>query len=195
MRSLPVMRRSKEIIVLAVLFVGAAAFVLWYVADRRAKNRAAAVAVAVVHAAEPPANAPEKKPATNPVKAPPTAEARPAPVSAAPLIELPAPASPAPVTVAVDPNPIKPAPLPVFTPEPVTVQVAVPAATIPPPVDPAVELGGPNEHKTLDFTSGQAVAKDSPEDQAIIDAAVKDMDEAKKKVVFEAEKKKPAEKP
>jgi hypothetical protein len=34
------MRQSKEILVLIVLFVGMAGFVLWYVADRRAKNRA-----------------------------------------------------------------------------------------------------------------------------------------------------------
>ena len=35
------MRRSKEIVILILLFVGAAAFVLGYVIDRRAKNRAA----------------------------------------------------------------------------------------------------------------------------------------------------------
>ena len=34
------MRRNKEIIVLLVLLVGMMAFVLWYVIDRRAKNRA-----------------------------------------------------------------------------------------------------------------------------------------------------------
>jgi hypothetical protein len=33
------MRRSKEVIVLLVLLFGAMAFVLWYVIDRRAKNR------------------------------------------------------------------------------------------------------------------------------------------------------------
>ena len=35
------MRRSKEIIVLLALLAGAMVFVLWYVIDRRAKNRAA----------------------------------------------------------------------------------------------------------------------------------------------------------
>ncbi len=35
------MRRNKEIIVLLVLLVGMMGFVLWYVIDRRAKNRAA----------------------------------------------------------------------------------------------------------------------------------------------------------
>jgi hypothetical protein len=40
------MRQSKEILVLIVLFVGMAGFVLWYVADRRAKNRASPPAAA-----------------------------------------------------------------------------------------------------------------------------------------------------
>ncbi len=35
------MRRSKEIIVLAVLLVGMIGYVLWYVVDRRARMRAA----------------------------------------------------------------------------------------------------------------------------------------------------------
>jgi zona occludens toxin (predicted ATPase) len=34
------MRRSKEIIVLFTLLIGAMGFVLWYVIDRRAQNRA-----------------------------------------------------------------------------------------------------------------------------------------------------------
>ncbi len=52
------MRRSKEIIVLLALFIGAAAFVLWYVADRKAQLRAAPAAapknVGPVAPAEPP---------------------------------------------------------------------------------------------------------------------------------------------
>lgn len=35
------MRRPKEIVILVVLLVGAVAFVLWYVADRRARQQAA----------------------------------------------------------------------------------------------------------------------------------------------------------
>lgn len=35
------MRRNKEIIILLALLVGMMVFVLWYVIDRRAKNRAA----------------------------------------------------------------------------------------------------------------------------------------------------------
>lgn len=94
------MRRSKEIMVLLALLVGAMAFVLWYVIDRRAKNRAAA------------------------------------PVA----IEGPAPH---------------------------------------PPVD-LTKVDG----KTVDFSSGQPVVKDSPADQAAIDAALKEMAEATKGVTF-----------
>jgi hypothetical protein len=39
-------RRNKEIIVLLVLLLGMMAFVLWYVIDRRAKNRAGTTQVA-----------------------------------------------------------------------------------------------------------------------------------------------------
>ncbi len=47
------MRRSKEIIALLTLLVGAMGFVLWYVIDRRAKNRAAPPAARTL-APEPP---------------------------------------------------------------------------------------------------------------------------------------------
>lgn len=47
------MRRNKEIIVLLALLVGMMAFVLWYVIDRRARNRAV----------RPPAPAPAVAPA------------------------------------------------------------------------------------------------------------------------------------
>lgn len=96
------MRRSKEIMVLLTLLVGAMAFVLWYVIDRRAKNRAA-----------PPATA----------------------------------------------RPLAPAP----------------------PVDLTHHDG-----QTIDFSTGAPVVKNSPEDQAAIDAAVKDMAEATQGVIFKA---------
>ena len=48
------MLRSKEILFLLVLLVGAMAFVLWYVVDRRAKNRAAPPVAARTLAPEPP---------------------------------------------------------------------------------------------------------------------------------------------
>jgi hypothetical protein len=38
--------------------------------------------------------------------------------------------------------------------------------------------------KTIDFSTGKPVVKDSPEDKAAIDAAVKEMDEASKDVTF-----------
>lgn len=48
------MRQSKEILVLIALFVGMAGFVLWYVIDRRAQNRAAPPAATPTLAPEPP---------------------------------------------------------------------------------------------------------------------------------------------
>lgn len=41
------MRRNKEILILLALLLGMMAFVLWYVIDRRAKNRAAPPPVTV----------------------------------------------------------------------------------------------------------------------------------------------------
>lgn len=49
------MPRSKEIWLLLALLVGAMGFVLWYVIDRRAKNRAAPPAASHTLAPEPPA--------------------------------------------------------------------------------------------------------------------------------------------
>ena len=108
------MRRSKEIMILFVLLVGAIVFVSWYVIDRRAKNRAA---------------------------------------------------------------------------PPVTKRTLAPE----PPMAGPVDLTQ-HERKTIDFSSGQPVVKDSPEDRAAIDAALKDMAEAAKGVTFEA-KPKPAAEP
>lgn len=44
--------------VLIALFIGMAAFVLWYVIDRRAKNRAAPPAATRILAPEPPPKSP-----------------------------------------------------------------------------------------------------------------------------------------
>jgi hypothetical protein len=104
------MFRSKEIVILVVLFALMAIGTLWYVIDRRAKNRA----------------------------------------------ERPAATGPA-------------APLPSAGP---------------------VALGTPEtERKTIDFSSGQPVVKDSPEDKAALEAAVRDIDAAAKDVTFEPAKK------
>lgn len=42
--------------------------------------------------------------------------------------------------------------------------------------------------KTIDLSTGKAVIKDSPEDRAAMEAALKEMDEAMKNVTFEAPK-------
>lgn len=64
--------------------------------------------------------------------------------------------------------------------------------TVLPPGEPVV-LGTPaTERKTIDFSSGQPVVKDSPEDQAALEAALRDIAEATKGVTFEATPK-PAE--
>ncbi len=97
-------RPPKEILFLLVLLLGAMAFVLWYVVDRRAQNRAAP---------------------------PPAARA----------------AAPAPA---------------------------------PEPVDLTKTDG-----KTVDFSSGRPVVKDTPADKAAIDAALKDMEEARQATHFD----------
>ncbi len=102
------MRRSKEILILFALLVGAMAFVLWYVIDRRAKNRAAPPVAARTLAPEPPARAAE-------------------------------------------------------------------------PVDLTQ-----HERETIDFSSGRPVVKNTPADQAAVDAALQDMAEATKDVTFKA---------
>jgi predicted negative regulator of RcsB-dependent stress response len=48
-----------------------------------------------------------------------------------------------------------------------------------------------HDGQTIDFSSGKPVVKDSAEDKAATDAAVKDMAEATKGVTFEPVKKKP----
>lgn len=100
------MRRSKEILVLLALLLGAVAFVLWYVADRRAARRAAPAAA-------------ERK-AVGPLAAEP----------------------------------------------------------------PFVPLGGPNEGKTIDFSSGRPVVTDSPEDRAALEKALREIAEATRDVKF-----------
>jgi len=109
------MRRSKEIVFLFALLFAAMAFVLWYVIDRRAKNRIAPPVATRTLAPEPPSTAPAKPP--------------------------------------------------------------------------EVALGGANEAKTIDFSSGQPVVKESPEDQAALNAALKEMAEATKDVVIPPPKK------
>lgn len=106
------MRRSKELVVLLVTFAALAVFVLWYVGQRRAENRARAGTTPAVR----------------------------------------------------DLGPVR--------------------ATPPAAVDLATHEG-----KTVDFSSGQPVVSDSPADRAALDAGLKDIEEARRNVTFEAPKK------
>ena len=119
------MRRSKEIMVLLALFIIMSVGVIWYVIDRRAKNRAAAPV-----ATHPPAAAP----------------------AAAPLVEI-------------KPN------------------------------EPVVLGTTETERKTIDFSSGKGVVKDTPEDRAALEAGLRDIAEATKDVTFEAAKPAPKTEP
>jgi len=56
------------------------------------------------------------------------------------------------------------------------------AAAVPPSPKPVVAI---QDRKTIDFSSGKPVVKDSKQEQAIIDSAVKEMDEAAKSVHFD----------
>lgn len=125
----PTMRVPKEIIVLLVLLAGVMAFVLWYVADRKAKMRA------------------EQN---------------------APRSTTTAPAAIPDATTSPNTDSIAHAPLP----EPVV-------------------LGGANEQKTIDFSSGKGVVKDTPEDRAAMATALEDMAAAQDSMTF-GPRKKPA---
>ena len=50
-----------------------------------------------------------------------------------------------------------------------------------PRINPPVEI---QDRKTIDFSSGKPVVKDSAKEQALIDAAVKEIDDAVKDVTF-----------
>lgn len=115
------MRHSKEIMILLALFVIMAAGTLWYVIDRRAKNRA-------------------RPPAATPA-----------------LVSAPA------------------------------------APLVAPPNEPVALGTKETERKTIDFSGGKAVVKDTPEDKAALEAGLRDIAEATKGVTFEAAK--PAEAP
>lgn len=133
------MRRSKEIIVLLALLIGAMAFVLWYVIDRRAKNRA----------------------------------------SSAPALTM-QPSGPTPAGPPVGAK---------------SAALSLPVAgttTVLPDKEPVLLGTATTERKTVDFSSGRAVVKDSAEDKAAIDAAMKDIAEATQSVTFDPPPKKPA---
>lgn len=162
------MRRPKEIIVLVVLLAAAMVFVLWYVIDRRARMRAeSAPPVAGTPGLPPPAPAAGSGPRPLPGRTP----------SAGPVPSMPA------GDLSSGPVPSRPGDQSMTGPVPPS------GATEEP-----VPLGGANERKTIDFSGGKAVVKDSPEDRAAIDAAVKDIREATAAVTFEARPKAPPSK-
>jgi hypothetical protein len=77
---------------------------------------------------------------------------------------------------------------------PATPVVAMPAAPVVARPATPVDLAK-HDGQTIDFSSGQAVVKDSPEDKAALEAAAKEMAEAVKGVTFDAPQKKPAPAP
>lgn len=87
-------------------------------------------------------------------------------------------------------QPVAPAP-PVAT-QPVTPQTAGPTPASRPagpgPAAPTVDLTK-TDGQTIDFSSGKPVVKNSAEDKAAMDAALKDMAEATKDTTFTAPKK------
>ncbi|MBS0664119.1 MAG: hypothetical protein JSR48_12710 [Verrucomicrobia bacterium] len=72
----------------------------------------------------------------------------------------------------------RPRPVPPAVPPPVAAKPAPASA----PTHPEVPI---QEGKTIDFSSGKPVVKESAEDQAAIAAAKKEMDEATKDITFE----------
>ncbi len=110
------MRRSKEIVVLLVLFAALSVFVLWYVGQRRAENRARA-------------KDPAARRELGPFR----------PDATAPVVDL-----------------------------------------------------RETDRKTIDFSSGQPVVKDTAADRAALEQGLKDIEEARKNVTFEAPAPKPA---
>ncbi|MBI2511696.1 MAG: hypothetical protein HYV96_06950 [Opitutae bacterium] len=68
---------------------------------------------------------------------------------------------------------------------------AAPAAT--PAAAPAPEPVDLTKHeaKTIDFSSGKPVVKDTPEDRAALQEGLKDIEEATRNVTFKADKKDP----
>jgi hypothetical protein len=61
--------------------------------------------------------------------------------------------------------------------------VSMPVAPSTPPIDLTK-----HEAKTIDFSSGQPVVKDTPEDRAALEQGLKDIEDATRNVTFEAPK-------
>lgn len=185
------MQRKPELLILAGLLIAAMAFVLWYVVDRRAKMHASPPVLTARSAA--PAPAPAAKPSATPVPTPSTPAPAPSSATTAaaqPVAPTPTAASAATTTPATTPTPATTAAA--ATPKPAsssTTAVSTPATPKSPSAEP-VDLTKP-DRQTVDFSSGKPVLKDSIEDKAAIDAAMKDITSAEKETTFEAPKKEP----
>ena len=93
----------------------------------------------------------------------------------------PAPAAPAPVTVAPAPAVQPAAAVAPVAPATKIVQTAQAVPARPAPTNATVTI---QDGKTIDFSSGKAVVRDTAGEKAIIDAAVKEMEAAAKEVTF-----------
>lgn len=76
---------------------------------------------------------------------------------------------------------------------PAAEKVVGPVVSTPAPAIPAPEPVDLAKHdaKTIDFSSGKPVVKDTPEDRAALQAGLKEIEEATRDVTFKAEKKDP----
>ena len=86
------------------------------------------------------------------------------------------------------------APAVTATPGPAPMVTSAPAPARQPPATAAAPLQSPvdltqHDAQTIDFSSGHPVAKQSPEDQAALEAGLKDIAAATKDVTFEPPKK------
>jgi len=77
-----------------------------------------------------------------------------------------------------------------------TIRTRPPAAKSVGPLAPAAEVDlKQHDRQTIDFSSGRPVVSDTPEDRAALAQGLKEIEEAKRNVTFEAEKKLEARKP
>lgn len=71
-----------------------------------------------------------------------------------------------------------------------TIRARPPAAKIVGPLAPTAEVDlKQHDRQTIDFSSGKPVVSDTPEDRAALAQGLKEIEEAKQNVTFEAEKK------
>lgn len=210
------MHRSKELIVLFTLLVAGMGFVLGYVIDRRAKNRAIASASPASHAPLPAMDTPSSAQGPlAPQAAEPLLASQPASTASLVAAAVTTPAATPVETLAVPSETIAATPAPApqenasrtsaastspttktkpaatssnseSSPATVVAQAETKSPLTDKSADP-VDLAN-HDRQTLDFSNGTAVVKESPEDKAAINSALSDIAEATKHIVFKAEK-------